>query len=158
MQTINCDTKIILCSYQQLDDKDKKLVDAAKMAATRAYAPYSGFRVGAALLCNGKTVTGNNQENASYPCGICAERVALFAAASQNPGGAIETIAIAAHNGREFANDAVTPCGSCRQVMLEYEMRQKSPIRIIMHGEERTFIVPSAASLLPLSFTLPSEK
>lgn len=158
MQTINCDTKIILCSYRQLDDMDKKLVDAAKKAATAAYAPYSDFMVGAAVMCDGEIITGNNQENASYPCGMCAERVALFAAASREPGIRIDAIAIAAHNGEGYVKEPVTPCGSCRQVLAEYEARQRCAIRIIMHGEEKEYIAPSASSLLPLAFSLPQEK
>lgn len=158
MQTINCDTKIILCSYQQLDGNDKKLADAAKKAAAAAYAPYSGFSVGAAVSCNGAVTTGNNQENASYPCGMCAERVALFSAASRSRDTTINAIAVAAQNDGEFTKEPVTPCGTCRQVLAEYEARQKTPIRVIMYGKDKTYIAPSAASLLPLSFILPQEK
>ena len=157
MQKTDCDTKITFCSYRQLGDEDKKLVEAAKTASASAYAPYSGFMVGAAINCDGTTVTGSNQENASYPCGICAERAALSTAASCNSDGTIRAIAIAARGRDGFTQEPVTPCGICRQALLEYELRQKSPIRIIMHGESGTYIAPSAASLLPLSFALPKE-
>ncbi|HEY8937327.1 MAG TPA: cytidine deaminase [Cyclobacteriaceae bacterium] len=140
---------------EELDTESKYLAHKAKEAATHAYAPYSRFLVGAAvLLDNGKVVLGCNQENAAYPSGMCAERVALYAAASQFPESKIMKIAVVAK--RKNSKDLLpaTSCGSCRQVMLEFEARQQSQIEIIMLDVENRWIVaPSAESLLPFSFT-----
>jgi cytidine deaminase len=105
-------------------------------------------------LQNGSIVIGNNQENASYPCGLCAERTALFAANSQYPSLRVEALAIAARNTDGFLKSPITPCGSCRQVMLEVEHRQKTPIKIYLYGEMGVYKIASSADLLPLQFTL----
>ena len=140
---------------EELDSESKYLAHKAKEAANHAYAPYSRFLVGAAvLLDDGKVVLGCNQENAAYPSGMCAERVALYAAASQFPENKIMKIAVVAR--RKNSKDLLpaTSCGSCRQVMLEFEVRQQNQIEIIMLDMENRWIVaPSAASLLPFCFT-----
>lgn len=142
-------------SLDELDTESKYLVHKAKEAANQAYAPYSKFFVGAALILeDGTVVTGSNQENASYPLCMCAERVALYAAASQHPGHRIMKMAIVAHkkNHKELA--AAASCGACRQVMVEFEERQHKPFEIIMHHTDSQWIkCPSASSLLPFVFT-----
>ncbi len=137
-----------------LPEVDRTLLEAAEKALENAYAPYSNYSVGAALLLEGgRIVIGNNQENAAYPSGLCAERVALFAAGAQFPKEKIERIAIATRSGVTDGNPAA-PCGSCRQVLVEYEARQVAPIRIIMGGsEERVIVAASASDLMPLCFT-----
>ncbi|MBK5722374.1 cytidine deaminase [Dysgonomonas sp. Marseille-P4677] len=154
MESLNLTTKILVYGYEESTEDIKKLIDEAKSATKGAYAPYSGFHVGAAImLANGKIVTGNNQENAAYPSGLCAERVAIFSANSQYPDIAITTIAIAAlHNG-SFTDSPCCPCGGCRQTMVEIENRFDSPLRIVMYGEEKIYEVESIKTLLPLSFS-----
>jgi len=138
---------------EKLSILDKELMAKAIDAAGNAYAPYSSFNVGAALrLANGSIVTGNNQENAAYPSGLCAERVALFYAGAQHPGVPISDLAIVALvNGQIKEN--ISPCGGCRQVMLETEQRSKYPLRVLLIGEHTTRIISSAKNLLPLAFT-----
>ena len=131
--------------YKSADDlpkEDKELLAAAKKAVKSAYAPYSHFNVGAAvLLQNGKIVIGNNQENAAYPSGLCAERVALFYANAKYPKVGVKTIAVSVKTDHQIINEPVSPCGSCRQVIAEYENLFESPIRIIMSGETGQIIV-----------------
>jgi len=138
----------------QLTKKDSALIQAALKAAENAYAPYSGFRVGAAaLLSDGTMVTGSNQENAAYPSGLCAERVALFYIQSQFPGKSVKVMAIAAvHKGKQTA-EPVYPCGSCRQVMLEHETIHHKPIRLLFAGTGKVIEVESTAQLMPFHFT-----
>ena len=122
-------------SAEELDEKDRLLLSKAREACKSAYAPYSRFYVGASVrLENGMIITGNNQENSAYPSGLCAERVAIFAASSQHPGVAIESIAIAASTTDFGMQKPVTPCGGCRQVMAEYENLSGKAIRIWMQG------------------------
>ncbi len=136
-----------------LPEKEQMLVDAARDATQKAYAPYSGFSVGAAvLLSNGVVVTGNNQENAAYPSGLCAERVALFSAASQYPSVSIEALAVTAFTKGKWITSPVPPCGGCRQVFVEYQQRHKKPFPLIMAGSERTIRIRQAGWLMPLSF------
>lgn len=136
-----------------LSAKEQQLIAAAREAAQKAYAPYSRFRVGAALLLgSGEMFTGNNQENAAYPSGMCAERVAIFAANATNPGSGIEMLAVAAIVNDDFLDEPVYPCGSCRQTLLESENRFGKPVRILMYGKNRIHIVNSVKDLLPLSF------
>ncbi len=138
---------------EDLDSESKYLVHKAKEATHTSHAPYSKFLVGAALLLeDGSLVQGANQENASYPLCMCAERVALYSAAVQFPGKKIKKIAVVAHkkNHKELSN--ATACGACRQVMLEYELKQKSPIEIVMMNQNKWIKCASAESLLPLSF------
>lgn len=153
MREINLTTKIAVYPLEECTDIEKKLVDAAKHATEKSYAPYSNFKVGAALLLeNGEIVTGNNQENAAYPSGLCAERVATFYANSLYPEQKIVAIAIAAWTNNKFTKDVITPCGGCRQVLLEAENRFGSPMRILMYSEESVYVVNSIKDLLPLSF------
>ena len=144
-------------SVDELNEDDAKLVSKARKVTNSAYAPYSHFHVGAAaLLDNGKMVTGTNQENASYPITICAERSLLAAASSLYPNVAIKTMAISYHNFNDKATSEkpISPCGMCRQSILEYEIRANAPIRIILSGVEgKIFIINSIKHLLPLSFT-----
>lgn len=146
---------IIAEHLEDLDAESKYLAHKAKEATNHAYAPYSKFLVGAAaLLENGKVVLGCNQENAAYPSGMCAERVAVFAVASQHPGQKIIKIAVVARhkNGKELV--PATSCGPCRQVMLEFETRQQTRIQIIMQNQDHHWVVaPSAESLLPFCFS-----
>lgn len=141
-------------SMPDLGQADMNLMELAESSLKDAYAVYSHYRVGAALiLSNGKVITGNNQENAAYPSGLCAERVAMFYAKSQYPGESIEAIAISAKADTFTITDAVAPCGACRQVMAEYEIQQKSPIRVVMKGETGPVLaVDSIEVLLPLMF------
>ncbi|MFM6925337.1 MAG: cytidine deaminase [Ferruginibacter sp.] len=141
-------------SVSDLNEQDAWLVNEAREVTSAAYAPYSNFNVGAvAKLANGEIVAGTNQENASYPVGICAERVLLASAASLYPGIAIDTIAISYDNTRGASNHPISPCGMCRQSLVEYQERVKQPIRLILSGLDGTVIVVEKASLLlPLSF------
>ena len=141
-------------SISELPVNEQELVSSARDAALGAYAPYSGFRVGAALLLdNGEIIIGNNQENAAYPSGICAERVALFYAGSRFPEAAVISIAITALNeeGKSTSNP-VYPCGDCRQVILETEYRHGKTSRLIFAGENRMHAINSIKTILPLYF------
>lgn len=137
----------------ELPERYVDLVDAAKAATARAHAPYSKFHVGAAIrMDNGETVCGANQENAAFSSGTCAERSACFYAASQYPGVPMRQIAIAAWTGGAFQKKPISPCGSCRQALLEYEAMY-GPIEVILYGDDAVYVLPSIRSLLPLSFT-----
>lgn len=130
------------------------LMEAAEKARENAYAPYSNFRVGAALLLdNGEVVTGNNQENAAYPSGLCAERVAVFFAGSQFPNTKILQLAITARSEKQTLNIPIPPCGACRQSIAEYEIKQNQPIEIYFMGETgQVYKADSIKVLLPLLF------
>lgn len=142
-------------SVDELDSDHQTLLAEAEKAMSMAYAPYSRFKVGAAVrLEDGQIYTGNNQENVAYPSGLCAERVALFHAMSKNPGATIESIAISADAEDFVLSRVITPCGSCRQAILEYEVNSASPITLIMGSSNGEIVtVPSVLSLLPLSFS-----
>ncbi len=142
-------------SIDELNEPDGWLLSEAREVTKHAYAPYSHFRVGAiARLDNGEIVAGSNQENASFPIGLCAERVLLASVSSQFPNVPIETIAISYHNEKGESKQPISPCGICRQSLLEYESRVKHPIRIILGGlEGKVYIIDKASMLLPLSFT-----
>jgi cytidine deaminase len=144
----------IVSSEMQLNAADQQLVTAAKAARSRAYAPYSRFQVGASVrLENGQIVEGNNQENIAYPSGLCAERVALFYAGANYPNVAIESICIVVQGDLIAAENYVSPCGSCRQVMLESEARQTSSIRVLLvQNDGRIFILNACKDLLPFGF------
>ena len=138
-----------------LSSSDLELLEKAKEIAENAYAPYSNFLVGAAIRTkSGEIITGNNQENAAFPSGLCAERTAIYYLGSQFPNAEIETIDVAARR-RDGDYLGVAPCGACRQAMVEYEHKQDSPIRFIMKAgeKEQIAILPSIKSLLPFSFT-----
>ena len=141
---------------QELTPAEKSLLDAARKATYRSYSPYSGFSVGAAvLLDDGTIVEGSNQENSSYPQGICAERTAIFYAGSRYPDKKILALCIAARGtDGSFTTLPVTPCGGCRQALLESECRQKSPIKVLLYGLDEIYIISSAQQLLPLAFQL----
>ena len=142
-------------SIDELSKEDGQLLLDAQSATINAYAPYSNFHVGTiAMLSNGKTVVGTNQENASYPVGICSERVLLSTASSVYPGVAIETIAISYQSENIKSDRPISPCGMCRQALVEQENRFQHPIRLILGGKEgRVFIIPKASLLLPLGFS-----
>jgi cytidine deaminase len=139
---------------QSLDKEDQLLLEAARQATENAYAPYSRFRVGAALrLSNGQIITGTNQENASFPAGICAERVALSAASAVYPGIVVETLAISYFNERGEADQPISPCGICRQTLSEYEQRFGQTIRLVLGGKSGpVYIIRRSSDLLPLAF------
>lgn len=152
--------KEIIIKYSETDQatdletNDRNLLESAKEASKKAYAPYSGFRVGAAIrLADNQIITGNNQENAAYPSGLCAERVAIFAASAKNPTAVIDCIAITVDTDNHKVTEPVPPCGACRQVIAEYEHKQQKKIRIIFAGETGKIIqVDGIDSLLPMSF------
>jgi cytidine deaminase len=142
-------------SLEELSEEDAWLLTEARGVTEHAYAPYSHFQVGAvAKLANGEMVAGSNQENASFPVGLCAERVLLASASSLYPKVPIETMAISYQTGNGDSNHPISPCGICRQSLQEYEMRVGQPIRLILGGMEgKIYIIPKASSLLPLAFT-----
>lgn len=144
----------VYASETDLPDMDFKLVQQAKHAVNHAYAPYSNFYVGAAVLLeNGEIVTGNNQENAAYPSGLCAERVALFYASAEYNTSPIKTLAITCKSPGRIIEKPVSPCGSCRQAIAEYEEKYNQPIRIIMSGENgKVYACQGVEQLLPLMF------
>ena len=146
--------EIYACA-DELNESDSNLLALAKDATKQAYAPYSHFNVGAAAkLIDGKIVTGTNQENASYPVGICAERVLLSVVASQYNNAGIDTIAISYDNVNGESKHPISPCGLCRQTLVEYEERTNQPIRLILSGlKGEVYIIEKAHHLLPLSFT-----
>ena len=161
MKELEIKTLVKECKFEELNEHDRELVVAAKEATRRSYAPFSKYNVGAALLLdNGKIIEGSNQENAAYPSGLCAERTAVFYASSSNPGVSIKKLAVAAWidpgENKEweegFQSNPVSPCGGCRQALLEYE-HLYGKIEVILYGKERIFILPSIHSLLPLAFT-----
>lgn len=141
-------------SLNELKNDDQNLISAAVKARQKAYAPYSSFNVGASVLLeNGEIIEGNNQENASYPSGLCAERVAVFYAGAKYPGMKIKAIAITAASLNHEVSEPAAPCGNCRQAISEYEFRQQEPIRILLMGETGNVIeCNSLADLLPLGF------
>ncbi len=154
-------SKNLLISYQEylpteLTEKDAELYTLAKKAATTAYAPYSKFNVGCAIrLKSGQIVTGSNQENAAFPSGLCAERVAFFYTGANYPADQIETVAISVLSDKKRDDLAYAPCAACRQAMLEYENKQSSPIRILFEGANNSIIeMHSLKDLIPFSFVL----
>lgn len=149
------DPFFVVTHLEDLDPESRYLAHKARDAAEHAYAPYSKFQVGAAVLTdNGTIITGSNQENAAYPSGMCAERVSLYSALAQHPEATITKIAVVAR--RKNAKEMVpaTPCGACRQVMLEIEIKQKRTLEVIMQSQDHKWVKsPSAQALLPFSFT-----
>ncbi|MFW5805622.1 MAG: cytidine deaminase [Bacteroidales bacterium] len=142
-------------TYQEIPENVKELITHAKDAIQRAYAPYSKFRVGAALrLENGVIVTGNNQENVAYPSGLCAERVALFYANSKYPDVPVLDLLVMAESGENgITEQPVSPCGSCRQVLQETELRYNKDIKVMLAGKDEVWIFENGSQLLPLNFT-----
>ncbi len=155
MKKINIDTAVtIFESIDELSAEDRAIVESAKQACLNAYAPYSEFYVGAAIrLANDIIIEGNNQENAAYPSGLCAERVAMFYANSKYPKIAVKALAVVAMNNDGILNNPVAPCGSCRQVMLETEIRMEQEFYTLLIGANEIYKVNSSSALLPLSFT-----
>ncbi len=143
---------------EELIQSEQDLIANTQHALSNAYAPYSGFLVGASVLLeNGEIINGSNQENAAYPSGLCAERVALFYAGAKYPEVAIKTIAISAKSKTFEIDDVVSPCGACRQVMAEYQQKQGQDIRLLLHSpNDEVLIANSVTDLLPFMFN--SEK
>lgn len=155
MKKIEIATSAILFSdVLELSMEDKLLMDKAVEARKKAYAPYSKFNVGAALLLeNNEIVLGNNQENAAYPSGMCAERVAIWRAGSEFPGVKILKLAITASSSIKKVDKPVGPCGACRQSLSEYEIKQQQPFEVLFMGEVGEVVkTQSLLSLLPFSF------
>lgn len=153
MQKKTIETKIEIYSFEELDESKQQLINKAKEQVNKAYAPYSGFHVGAAVeLENGEIFAGSNQENSAYPSGLCAERVAMFYANAQYPEVAVKTLAIAAYTNGIFLPLPVSPCGSCRQVLLETEMRFEKDITILLFGTKEIYLLKNVKQLLPLCF------
>ncbi len=154
MEKLDITLDIKKCALEELNDTDRMLVETAKQATSNSYSPYSHFCVGAAvLLADGTVVKGANQENAAFSVTICAERSAIFAAQAQYPQQAIKAIAIAARNAEGFTPTPVSPCGSCRQAMVEIEMKYAQPLHILLYGEKEIYVAESIRSLMPLCFT-----
>ena len=153
MKEKNLVTKIRVYSYSELSEADKNLIDLAKSATQRSYAPYSRFNVGAALLlANGEIITGSNQENVAFPSGIWAERTTCFYANSSYPGVRFVKLAIAAYHNGAFTPHPVSPCGACRQVLAEYEKLGGGKLEIMLYGDDEIYVLNEVADLLPLIF------
>jgi len=147
------ETKISIYKFDELDSSLQTLIIKAKEQVNKAYAPYSGFHVGAAIeLENGEIFAASNQENSAYPSGLCAERVAMFFANAQYPEIPVRAIAIAAFTNGDFLAEPITPCGSCRQVLLETEMRFEKDIKILLYGTNHVFEIDNVKQMLPLCF------
>ena len=147
-------TATLFKDISELASEDTMLMEQAIVAREKAYAPYSKFSVGAALLLeNGEIILGNNQENAAYPSGMCAERVAIWNAGARFPEVKIIRLAISAKSANSLVDTPVGPCGACRQSLSEYEFKQQQPFEILFMGEVGEVVkVPSLQSLLPFSF------
>jgi cytidine deaminase len=145
----------IFPDFKSLEPADALLLEAARNATLNAYAPYSKFRVGAAIrLVNGQLLTGSNQENASYPAGLCAERVTLSAASAGFPGMAVTSLALTYINESGHSNHPISPCGICRQTLSEYEQRFGQAIRLVLGGSSgEIYVINRATDLLPLAFS-----
>ena len=153
MELKKIETEVRVFGYDELPAEDRELVDAAKGMTRNSYAPYSKFHVGAAIrMEDGRIVLGANQENAAYPSGTCAERTACFQASALYPGVRMRKIAVAAWTGGEFQGKPISPCGACRQALVEYE-KLYGPMEVLLYGREGVYVLPSVSSLLPLSFT-----
>lgn len=155
MKDLEFKTTILLAQMKELTVTEQTLLQKAIESTHHTYAPYSHFHVGAALLLgNGEIVLGCNQENASFPAGICAERSAIFAAGAKYPDEPVVMLAIAARNSLgELLDDPISPCGICRQVILETESRFNQPIRILLYGHKHIYVIDSIKQLMPLSFS-----
>ena len=160
MQEKKIELSFILAHLNELSAQEQQLVANAKSAFKTAYAPYSGFLVGASVLLeNGEVINGSNQENVAYPSGLCAERVALFYAGAKFPDVKINTVAISVLSKNFEVNDVISPCGACRQVMAEYEDKQHRPIKVILHSPtDEVLIANKVEDLLPFMFKSPSLK
>ncbi len=155
MKTFDITIPVTELGFDELSHEQKKLVAAARQTTYRSYSPYSKFSVGAAIeLSNGEIITGANQENAAYPSSLCAERTAAYYAHASFPDASFKTIAIAARgtDGKPL-DSPISPCGACRQALLEYETLAGTDVPVILSGESRIFIFPSVKSLLPYCFS-----
>ncbi len=155
MKTVKIESTLdVFENFEELPNDVKSLMEKAKEARLKAYAPYSNFLVGAALLMdNGDIITGSNQENASYPSGLCAERTAIFYAGAQFPNAKIVRMAIIAGSIHNDTASPIPPCGACRQSIAEYEVKQDAPIEIYFMGETGKVVKSNSLSnLLPLMF------
>lgn len=153
MKEVILETKVTACRLEELNPTMRELMEKAKEMTQNAYCPYSHYHVGAAaLLADGQIVTGSNQENAAYPSGLCAERTTLFAANANHPQTAVLALAVACFTNGAFTNEAASPCGACRQVMVETEHRFGKPMQVLLYGEDMCYIFNSAKDLLPLHF------
>ena len=153
MKELNLKPVIMECQMDELPSDEQYLVQKAIESTNNSYARYSHFCVGAAVqLDNGEVLPGCNQENAAFPAGICAERAAIFAAGAQYPEEPVTMLAIACFTGGHFTKEPGSPCGACRQVMLETEHRYGGKMEVLLYGDEATYVFESAADLLPLTF------
>ncbi len=155
MQVRELKSTIQVCQPSELTPEEQHLLQLAIDATNRSYAPYSQFRVGAAVrLDNGLELTGSNQENAAYPSGLCAERTVLFYAGAQYPDRPVCMLAIAARGtDGQLTELPTSPCGSCRQVIIESEKRAGRPIRILLYGRKETYVIDGISVLMPLLFS-----
>ena len=155
MEELVLKSTVKVAQMSELTDAERSLVEQAIEATNRSYAPHSHFHVGAAIqLQNGTVLMGCNQENAAFPAGICAERSAIFAAGAQYPDQPVVMLAIAARDEQgNSLEEPVTPCGTCRQVIIETETRFSQPMRILLYGQRHVYIIEGIRHLMPLSFT-----
>ena len=155
MEELTLKSTLQVAQFEELTANEQRVIEVAKQSTYNSYAPYSHFHVGAALLLkNGIVIPGCNQENAAFPAGICAERSALFAAGAQYPDQPVMLLAIAVRNSKgEFLEEPASPCGPCRQVIIEAETRFKQEVRILLYGTKYTYIIDGIKQLMPLSFT-----
>lgn len=155
MKEIDINIRVQELAFGELSDAERELADAAVAATAGSYAPYSNFKVGAAVrLSNGVIVTGANQENAAFPSGTCAERSACFYAGAKYPDSVFEALAIAAKGtDGELCAEPAAPCGACRQALLEYEVRAGANIPVLLVGRQKVYRLPSVAAFLPLAFS-----
>ena len=151
MKEYDLTTKMRAYQWNELTDEQREVLTIAKEQTKHSYCPYSQFHVGAAAkLANGVIIPGCNQENAAYPSGLCAERTALFAAGAQYPEQPVTKLAIACFTDGHFTKEPGSPCGACRQVMLETEHRYGGKMEVLLYGEDAIYVFESAADLLPL--------
>lgn len=155
MKNLELKTTIKECQLEELSQQEQHLIELAIEATNRSYAPYSHFHVGAALLLdNGVEIMGCNQENAAFPATLCAERSAIFAAGAQYPDVPVKTLAIAARTpSGELQAEPVSPCGTCRQVIIETETRFRQPVRLLLYGRNKIYVIDGIRQLMPLSFS-----
>jgi len=160
MQEKKIELSFITAHLSELSEQEQQLVANAKSSLKTAYAPYSGFLVGASVLLeNGEIINGSNQENVAYPSGLCAERVALFYAGARYPDVKVKKIAVSVHSKNFEVTEVVSPCGACRQVMAEYEEKQEEAIKVILHSPtDEVLIANTVEDLLPFTFKSPLLK
>lgn len=154
MEAKTISTTIMVAKMEELSADDAELVNQAIAQTCKSYSPYSKFNVGAAIrLENGETVVGCNQENAAFGVTMCAERSALFAAGAKCPEVAVTAIAIAARDAEGLLREPISPCGVCRQAMVETETRYNRRLRILLYGTEKIYVIDGIAELMPLTFS-----